>query len=232
MINAVICTPFRDDGGRRAQLWRFVQYWIAEHYDLPVHTGDRPGPFNRAAARNAAARTAGEAWEVAVFHDSDTIAHPDAIAAAITTAYDTGALVVAGDAHMYCDEPSTERILASGQAGFARPVSFDDNGIYERPCSGIFAVSRDTFERVGGYVEALDGWGYEDLVFLQQCGIFAGGNTWVGGHITLHLWHEPSPATAATERNRTAWQTLAAHRRRRDPAGARAYLAGLGHEVP
>jgi hypothetical protein len=69
-------------------------------------------------------------------------------------------------------------------------------------------------------------------VFLQMCGIFAGGNTWVPGHINLHLWHPPAPQTDDTVTNKRVWQTLTQYRLRRDRKGARQYLASLGHTVP
>jgi hypothetical protein len=141
-------------------------------------------------------------------------------------------MVVAGDSHMYGDQASSARIMRSNNASFARPITFDHHGIYERPCSGVFAVHRELFEAVGGYVENLQGWGYEDLVFLQMCGIFAAGNTWIPGHITLHMWHPESPRDHHTNTNKQVWQKLTHYRRRRDPAGARNYLAQLGHTVP
>lgn len=230
-INAVICTPFRPRGNRDTHIWTWVQRWIATNYPMPITVGDTAGVFSTAAARNQAAKTAGN-WDVALFHDADTIAHPDAVAQAVDMAATSMQMVVTADAHMYCDEPSTERILKSGNPGFARPVSFDKNGIYERPCSGIVAVNRDLFDRVGGFVESLTGWGYEDLVFLISCGIFGDGNTWVPGHINVHLWHPPAAKTLHTRTNRKVWQTLTNYRRRNDPDGARTYLASLGHTVP
>ena len=209
-------------------MWTWVQKWISSNYPMPIHVGDNLGEFSPAAARNQAARLAGD-WDVAVFHDSDTIAHPDAIAQAVNMAANSMQMVVAADSHMYCDKPSSQRIMASGSPAFARPASFDERGIYTRPCSGVFAVNRELFDRVGGYVESLHGWGYEDLVFLQQCGIFGDGNTWVPGHITLHLWHPPAEKTSDTATNKAVWHTLTKFRRREDPTGAAQYLATLGH---
>lgn len=199
---------------------------------MPVVVADSTGQkFSVSQARNQAARHAGD-WDVAIFHDCDTIAHPDAIKQAIDLAANSMQMVVTGDSHMYCDRPSSERIMASGVPSFARPQSFDEYGIYEKPCSGILAVNRDLFNRVGGYVESLRGWGYEDLVFLQMCGIFASGNTWVPGHINLHLWHEQAPRDNNTATNRDVWHRLTEFRRHRDRQDARRYLASLGHTVP
>lgn len=231
MSRTVILTPYRPSPDR-APLWQWVQGWIADFYNFPVFCADSiTDVFSPGEARNNAAREAGD-WDVAVFHDCDTIAHPDAVAQAVNMAANSMQMVVAADSHMYCDKPSSRRIMESGVPAFPRPVSFDERGIYLRPCSGVFAINRDLFDKVGGYVETLTGWGYEDLVFLQQCGIFGDGNTWVEGHITLHLWHEPAPRTADTTTNKQVWHTLTKFRRRKDTIGAKQYLASLGHTVP
>ena len=229
-MRTVILTPFRSAPGRDV-LWEWVQGWISVHYDFPVYVGDCDGRFSVSQARNNAARAAGD-WDVAIFHDCDTIAHPDAVAQAVDMAATSTQMVVTADSHMYCNRSSSERILQSGVPMFPRPDTFDKHGIYERPCSGVFAVNRDVFDKVGGYVESLSGWGYEDLVFLQMCGIFAGGNTWVPGHINLHLWHPKSPRSIDTLINENVWRILTEFRISRDTKGARTYLASLGHTVP
>ncbi|QDH91818.1 glycosyltransferase [Mycobacterium phage Phrappuccino] len=229
-MRTVICTPYRSVDARRDRLWEFTRGWIADHYPYEVFVGDHDGPFSRARARNLAAAAAGD-WDIAIFHDADTLAHPEAIEEAIDMAAATNRMVVAGDSFMYVNEFSTNRILDSGVPMFARPASFDEHGIYSLPCSGVFAVSRKLFDAVGGYVENLHGWGYEDLIFLTSCGIFGEGNAWVPHHILLHLWHEPSPRTADTARNKALWEQLANIRNREDTAAAVEFLTALGHEV-
>lgn len=229
-LKIVVLVPFRADP-HRAQVWRFVQAWIHTNYEYPLFMGDGGGVFSAARARNEAAQLAGD-WDVAVFHDADTIAHPDAVQKAVELAAVTDQMVVAADSHMYCDRISSQRILFSGVPMFPRPVTFDNNGVYANPCSGVFAVNRNLWEATGGYVESLQGYGYEDLVFLQMCGIFGQGHTWIPGHISLHLWHPPAEKTNDTTRNKTAWQQVARFKRRNDRDGARTYLATLGHIVP
>lgn len=232
-MRTVILTPFRPSTANEERLrnWLWVQNWIRDNYPYSMFQADSPGSvFSPAAARNAAVRAAGD-WDVAVFHDSDTIAHPDAVAQAVDLAANSMQMVVAGDSHMYCDATSSQRIIRSGSPAFARPDSFDEHGIYAKPCSGVFAVNRELFDRVGGYVESLQGWGYEDLVFLQCCGIFGDGNTWIPGHITLHLWHPPADRNQDTTTNRGVWQTLTRYRIRGDRAAAKDYLHRLGHTI-
>lgn len=228
-MDTVILTPYRATAGRDAN-WRFVQQWIADHYPMPVYVGDHDGSFSPSRARDDAARQAG-GWDVAVFHDADTIAHPDAITQAISMAADSMQMVVAGDKHMYCTPESSQQVMASMSLDPAQPDD-DGRGLYERPCSGVFAVSRQLWEATGGYVASLHGYGYEDLVFLQQCGIFGRGNTWVPNHTTHHMWHPPAERTNDTKNNKRVWRQLTRYRVARDRNGARQYLASLGHKVP
>lgn len=216
----------------RDPLRDWTRDWIARHYDYPVfETDSDTNEFSVGAARNKAARLAGD-WDVALVHDADTIAHPDAVERAISYAARADQMIVTADSHMYCSMESSQRIMASGIPMFPRPLRFDNAGIYERPSGGIVAVNRNTWNKVGGYVEALTSWGFEDLVFLQSCNLFADGHGWVAGHINLHLWHPPAPRTGATVFNEQVWRTLADFRITNDADGARTYLAGLGHTVP
>lgn len=229
-MKTVILTPYRPTPDRQP-IWDFVREWIAVHYGYPVFEADCDGfPFSSAQARNKAARLAGD-WDVAIVHDADTIAHPEAIRYAVAEAQASMRMVFAGDSHMYCDPMSSQRIMQTGDASFPRPVSFDDRGIYPKPSGGIFAVNRKLWDRVGGYVESLVAWGFEDLCFLQCAGIFGDGHAYVPGHITLHLWHPPLTESADTRFNEHVWQTLTQYRVRRDQDGARHYLAGLGHSL-
>lgn len=229
-MKTVVVMPYRAHPNRD-HLRDFTLQWIRDHYDYPVIEADSDTTeFAAGAARNKALRSTG--WDVALIHDADTIAHPDGVAKAISYAARADQMIVTADAHMYCDPASTARILASGVPMFPRPLRFDYHGIYERPSGGIVAISRSTFERTGGYVETLQSWGFEDLVFLQCCNLFADGHGWAAGHINLHLYHPPAPRNADTKRNEQVWRTLADYRITNDRAGAREYLAGLGHTVP
>lgn len=232
MARTVVLIPYRNTGcPYRARNFAFtLNWWRTHHPHFLIHIGDNEGEFSRSAARNNAAKMAGE-WDAAVFADADTIAHPDAVNQAVNEAVNSMQMVVAADSHMYCDPTSSKRITDTGMPAFPRPDSFDTKGIYAKPCSGIFAINRNLFEKTGGYVETLKGWGYEDLVFLQQCGIFGDGNTWIPGHITLHLWHPPSDSDQDTRYNKTVWQTLSKYRRRKDARAAKNYLAELGHHI-
>ena len=219
----------------RDRNYHHILTWIATyHPGWPVFTGvsDRT-PFSPAQARNNGAALAGD-FDVVVFWDADTIAHPDAVNEAVTTAAQQPVMVLAGDAHIYSDELSTRRYFDTGLM-FPQPRGnkqrpFSTEGIYRRPCSGILAVGRPLWESTGGYIDSLGGEdSHEDLAFFQQCGLFGSGVVWCDG-IQIHLWHPP--AERRNGRNFRVWQKLAQLKKQRQVDAAKTYLAELGHHVP
>lgn len=239
-MRVVVCAPFGTDHAERQRNWDYVQTWIKQHHNWDIYEGgsDRD-PFSPAQARNQAAASAGD-WDVALFWDTDSIAHPDAIRETVTLAADTDKLVIAGSGHTYMDELSTERFLATGLM-FPQPTdwadtkrqrfTFDDRSVYRDPCSGILAVTRRLWEQTGGYVDSLGGQdSHEDLIFWQQAVLFGAGVTRVAG-MKLHL-HHPT-ANRRRGANHRHYQHLVSLTGRADAqTRARTYLADLGHTVP
>lgn len=214
-MRVVVLVPRREDNGRRDHIWHYVRTWlIAHHPDYEIFEGYDDGEvFSMAKARNDASRRAGD-WDTAIILDSDTIAPPDVLEAAVQRASLSLNLVVAGDIRMCMDKPSTDRILAGGP-WFPRPdgrlaktgTGASDN-IYAEPSSGVMCVSRRLWDRTGGYIECLKGWGYEDLAFMAQCNIFGDGTIWQPDGILLHFWHERTRITEDCHRNHQVWEDL------------------------
>jgi len=210
------------------------------HPDYHIFEGTDDGEvFSMAKARNNAARAASEwtNWDVAIVLDADTIAQPDILNKAVRRAALSTNLVVAGDVRMCMDKYSTDATLATDVPWFPRPdgrlaktgTGASDN-IYAEPSSGVMCVSRELWQRTGGYVEGLRGWGYEDLVFMAQCNIFGDGTVWMPDGILYHLWHERSRITDDCDRNYAVWAELsriASHANAWDLAAN--YLKTLGH---
>lgn len=234
-MRVVILVPRREDHGRRDKIWLWVRAWLQQHHpDWPIYEGRDDGDvFSMAKARNNAARAAGD-WDVAVIVDADTIAHPDAVQAAVTYAHHSQKLVVAGDMRMRVDETSSNRIMEGG-LWFPRPegeVHPKSNCIremcYGEPSSGVIAIGRPLWEATGGYVERLKGYGSEDLVFITQCCVVGDGMDWVRNNMLLHLWHPRTPLTDDTTFNTTVWRKL--HRLSCiNKAEAKDYLRTLAH---
>lgn len=223
-----IAVPRWPDGGRRDEIWPFVRDWYSGQ-GFEIYEGHDPGPGE---ARNLAAQAAGD-WDVLLFADADTLAHPDAIRTAIEGAHREDRMVICGDSHMYMSEASSNRILG-GSEWFCRPADFTNNSIYAKPCSGVFAVPRRLYERIGGY-PGVGPHGQEDQIWFELCRIFNGQVAWVADHITLHLWHPPARRDASTpeaRRNYRIWQQLAKFRGPQAQEQARALLATVGHQIP
>lgn len=235
-MKVVILVPRRPDNGRRDQIWLWVKDWLTTHHpDWPIYEGVHNGDiFSMATARNNAARAAGD-WDVAVIVDADTIAHPEAVEAAVTYAYHSRKLIAAGDVRIRCDETSSDRIL-NGGLWFVRPegtVHPKDGVIkemcYGEPSSGVLAISRPLWDDTGGYVESLKGYGAEDLVFITQCCIVGDGIDWIRNNTLLHLWHPRTPLTDDTRHNHDVWRKLHRLSCRRDKTAAKDYLRTMGH---
>ena len=235
-MKVAVVIPFGSMGCEfRERNHQHIRTWIAKHHpDWPVFQGvsDRD-PFAPAQARHRGAALAGD-WDVLVFWDADTVVHPDAVREAARRAAADPVMVLACDSHIYTDRLSADRYLTTGLM-FPKPRgnntrSFNLDGIYRRPCSGVLAVGRQLWTATGGYIDSLGGEdSHEDLAFFQQCGIFGNGVEWVEG-IQIHLWHPPAPRSNG--RNYQVWKRLAEMKRRGLTAPAKTYLASLGHSVP
>lgn len=237
-VRTVLLVPRREDNGRRDEIWAWVRQWLINHHpDWPIFEGvdEVNDVFSMSLARNDAARKAGN-WDVAVLVDSDTIAHPNAVQQAAWKAHKTRKLWVAGDVRMRMDRVSSDRILGGG-LWFPRPEgdrhpkgNVLDDMCYGEPSSGVIAVGRPLWDATGGYLESLQGWGWEDLLFITQCYVVGRGMDWVRNSPILHFWHPRTPLSADTDYNKQVWLTLHDFSCRQDKAGAKEFLRGLGHQ--
>jgi hypothetical protein len=178
-MRAVVLVPYRGGERWRELSWAYVQGEWAK-LGLPIVTGDRPGPFNRSAARNAAARKAGD-WDVGIFVDADTIVRDTGpVREAIELAHRTGRVVLPHDRYRAMTASGT------GSLFFGRP---NWNALPSRhPVQGgVVVVPRRAWDRIGGYEERLNGWGGEDVVFMY-CARELVGLDRLPGEI-WHLWH-------------------------------------------
>lgn len=188
-MKVVVLVPRRADGGQRDRVWRWLKPRLPTAWPVVEGHHDDGGPFNRSAAINRAAAEAG-AWDVAIVNDADCyVPH-----AQLELAVRTESMTVAFDEYCYLSQAGTEDVLAGGDL---RPaVEFSDSGLGASP----FAITRDLWDRVGGFDEGFVGWGYEDNDFEWR----VGNVDRIPGPM-FHLWHppaEPDPATFATNQAR------------------------------
>jgi hypothetical protein len=232
--SVVVLVPYRAGIPRRDRIWKWVKGWYATNFpDWPLmYGGDSLGPtFSISKARNTIARWAA-GWDVALMIDSDTIGEPSAIREAVDRAARHRQLVMAGDVHMRMNERSSDLILDHG-VWFPRPDGYlpktgVNENCYGEPSSGCFAIGRELWDATGGFVDCLQGWGYDDLIFMTQCHVAGDGVAWTPDATLLHFWHPRAPINEDTERNRkiyNAFQALSEH----DHEQAKDFLRGLGH---
>ncbi len=158
------------------------------------------GNLPLAQARNAGARAAlARGAELLVFLDVDCLPDPDLIAGYVQAASrPEGAGRLLCGPVTYLDPPGPDgydlqklHLLDSPHPARPAPepgvVLPDDNP--DLFWSLSFAVSSETWERIGGFCEDYTGYGGEDTDFARlarRCGV---GLAWVGGARAYHQWH-------------------------------------------
>lgn len=186
MTRAVVLVPWRAGDPHRDASWAYVlARWTG--LGLPIVTGDTPGPFSRAGARNAAAELAG-AWDVAIFVDADTVVRDAGpIRAAIVEAAATGRIIVPHEEYVALSARGTVLVLAGDRAGWRRIL----RRVAGAPL-GVLVIPRSAWETLGGFDERFAGWGGEDVAFARAARTLVGfdrrpGQIW-------HLWHPRDPS--------------------------------------
>jgi hypothetical protein len=237
-VRVVILVPYRgDNGGRRDRLWGFTQEWLKDHHCLwPIYFGHSPeGPFNRGAAINDAARKAGE-WDVAVVHDADNIADPLMLCKAVERAHEIKGCVYPYETYIYLDEFSTNRLIEHDN-WFLAPEHRTPNGGYlwtvcNKHTSGIQAISREAYDKIGGFVE-LTGWGHEDWVTAILLETFVTASLEHMDGAAYHLYHDHYTWVGTNKRvygNANKKISDKITRMKGNPARIREYLGG--HPIP
>lgn len=191
-MRIAVLIPYRPGDAYRIAAWEYVSHWW-EQFQYPVYVGAGPdGLMNRSAARNKAARMGD--WDVGIFADADTIGEPELIPRAVEAAA-AGKLAYPFTEFEGLSAVGTRNLInGSGKRQVIKRKRLSPGG--------ILAVSRELFDLVGGYDEAFQGWGYEDLAFAYAVGTFAETHR-EPGTIT-HLWHpnaKEKPAAIAGKRN-------------------------------
>lgn len=176
----VILIPWRGGEERREWLWDICRPWL-ERFGWPIYTGDSVGPWARAAAVNAASAAAGD-WDLALVADCDTIPDPGSIYRAMDWIRSTG-----GAARPHAERwmLTKEGSLLAAQRGPGAIKPKHLGKLY--PGGGLLVITREAWDKVGGFDEDFIGWGYEDSAMtmsLMKLGLWERlpGEAW-------HLWH-------------------------------------------
>ena len=183
--------PWRDIGDpyRRAHFW-----YLRRHYEqagFRVLVGDRPGPFNRAAARNAgvAAATA----DVVAVVDADNLIPTHMIERAADLAALGGGWAKPFSEFGYLSHESTDHWYATETAEFR--LTWEGGGPQADFNGGAYVMTRLAWALVGGMDEAFTGWGAEDDAFTITATRVLGQPHIVDG-LAVHLWHPAQRITS------------------------------------
>lgn len=204
-MRAVFLVPRRADGGHRDRLWEYARArWERYFPDIAIVEGHHDsGPFNRSAAINRAAASAGD-WDVGVVIDSDVLLSVSQVRRAIGRARKTGRVTWAHRRWRGIREDMTLRIVAD-QRDLGAELSRDElDLIVERTnplsWSCCIAIPRRVWDELGGFDERFKGWGFEDMAFQSAvCGLF--GHERIEGDV-VHLWHPRSEERISEGRSR------------------------------
>lgn len=192
-MKVVLLAPRRAGNPYRDEVWSWLQDWWERTVDLPLIEGTHlDGPFNRSKALNTAALLAGD-FDVAVLIDADVMFDPGLLYAAVGVAVHTGGPVLAYTERIHLDKGGTRRIL-DGYRGDWRP--FTRTQLFDS-CSSAVVVTRDLWERVGGYDELFEGWGWEDIAFRIATETLSSKPLVKISGTCWHLWHPKSPENDA-----------------------------------
>jgi hypothetical protein len=182
--------PRRPDGGWRDEVWRYTRGWWERFGFEFLEGASPPGPFNRAAALNNAAR--GE-WDVGVVLDADVILdHPEQFTKALVVAKATGRVVLPYTQFKGLHAAATRMALTGEDFRWSRGVRFQSR-LHE---SSVVVVPRKLWDELGGFDERFSGWGLEDVAFAHAARLLGGVERIEG--IVWHLWHERARSRKAS----------------------------------
>lgn len=180
-MTTIVAVPYRAGNEHRERSWEYVRKWWESH-GFTVHTGDTPGPFNRAAARNAAA--AGE-WDVAIFGDADTFMRSVHDLGPALQLARQGLVVLPHDHYIGLTPGGSNRVISGRPWRHGVKVEKDDVPL------GIVVVGRAAWDQLGGFDERFTGWGGEDVAFRLAAETFGLLHRTTG--TLVHLWHPIDP---------------------------------------
>lgn len=183
-----VIVPWGTDNGPRARVWaRVRQLWEQTDCDLIVAADPlfaERGRFAVGRAINRAVRLAPAEYDRFVCFGADMLPCPDTVAWAAEQ-LDEQPWTLLFDRGRGLSEQDTEHWLQRGRTELYGAELFGS------PCVGPIAFTRATFEKVGGFDERYEGWGYEDVDLwyrLQRDAPRTAPQTYPGTAL-VQLWH-------------------------------------------
>ena len=169
MISVSVLVPFRPDRGERDRIWAWNrQRWEQTMPDaeLVVCTdGGADGqPFNEGKAWNRCAKRA--TGEILVITESEVVASAADLKPVIETCYETGGWFVP-QTYVQLSAMQTQNVLALGPTAQLNDklAKFADRVFRAESVSPVWVLPREALDKVGGFDERYQGWGWIDKAF-------------------------------------------------------------------
>ena len=186
-----LCIPFRSDHGAReaAFTWlsAFYQHALPEA-EICIGDDDHATAINRSQMRNNAAAKA--TTDTLCFLDADGLIDPADIRSAVAQVQQGSKVVKFRGLH-WLTQDATMRLLSTDPcAGMPTFTVKRDAEFYTLDFAGLFfALTRATFDEMGGFDTRCLDWGEEDPIFNITSRVFYGTPTFITT-ACYHLWHE------------------------------------------
>lgn len=194
-MRTLLGIPFRDDGHREQAKRKTIE--VLQSYELftDLLIQDSSSPlFNRSETRNKIARYAHENdYQIVVICDADSIPEYQPLKDAIDDAFIDGRLHIPFDTVRVI--PQNPKILEGNRYRRRRALY-----TYGPSCGGVFVIQPPRWIYAGGMDERIQGWGYEDQIFLVAAQTFLAGPVYHPG-ILYNFQHPRATNTAYAEQN-------------------------------
>jgi hypothetical protein len=177
-----ILIPWRTDNGQRQRVWDFLRpLWTKTDFEICIGEDDAAGPFNCSRALNRAAAQA--TGNVFVPMGADHYPNTTAVDSAARLAQRNAAWQPVFGGVYRLSQRGTDELLTVGQPSYSMVEHIDT------VCKGINAVTRGSWETVGGMDERYAGWGWEDDDLVRRLQRRYGSVTPPSIRV-IALWHE------------------------------------------
>ena|ERR1035437_529290 len=210
MDRAVIIAPFRTDHGRRQFVWETIVRPFYQTSGYEMFEGDDPFPgkmFSISRANNALARQAGP-WDVAFFIGADCIVPRASLDRGIAYAREHQVVTLPHDQFFQMEReaigaPWAKELPFGHEEEWVRHSrhKWSPNGKLYAP-SGVLVMPREVWERIGGYDDRFEGWGFEDAALLYAVSEFHR----LSGPL-YHYWHPVHDGRLRSIESTQIWRT-------------------------
>jgi len=187
-VSVSVAIPYTSDDEHRQAARRYVLAWYARHHpDWEIIEGDCVGEWSK--GRALAAATERASHDILVVADADSIVPADTLNDAVRRVADGANWVMPHRTVYRLSQTHTERVYAGAEPQRRDTARSPYTGVIG---GGIVALSRQTWQAVGGIDPRFVGWGGEDIAFGWALETLCGPGVRLSGPL-FHLWHEQEP---------------------------------------